>query len=365
MKEEKKYFPQLDTIRGISVLAVFIFHSYKPIFGESFFEKFIAFVLAHLGMGLDVFFILSSFLLTFLGMNEFETTGKFSFKNYFIRRALRIWPLYFIIMFFSFVILKILQNYTGHQITLPPAGWYVLFVSNFYLPDHVFFLRLLWTLSVEEQFYLLWGFCLLVFQKYLKIVILILATISLAFIIIQTIKEIGIYFHTLTYIIDMMFGAFAAYSIKKNNKIAATIKILSSQEELIFYLSFPLLFLGYFLVSFLVSEVLHNLFTELIRLCFITYCSVVIIIQMITEKRKLDLSNYNFLIFTGKISFGLYCFHGMVISFGYLFLKKINLSLTPFVTSFCFLIFTYLLAILSYKLIERPFLKLKDKRRSV
>ena len=365
MKAEKKYFPQLDTIRGISVLAVFIFHAYKPIFGESFFEKFIGFVLAHLGMGLDVFFILSSFLLTFLGMNEFETTGKFSFKNYFIRRALRIWPLYFIIMFFSFVILKIVQNYTGHQITLPPAGWYVLFVSNFYLPDHVFFLRLLWTLSVEEQFYFLWGFCLLVFQKYLKIVILILATISIGFIIIETINKIGIYFHTLTYIIDMMVGAFAAYSIKKNNRIAATIKTFSSQKELICYLSFPLLFLGYFLVNYLVSEIVHNLFAELVRLCFLIYCSVIIIIQMVTEKRKLDLSNYSFLIYTGKISYGLYCFHGMVISFGYLFLKQINLSLTPILTSFCFLIFTYLLAFLSYKLIESPFLKLKDKSRNI
>ena len=365
MKEGKRYYPQLDSIRGISFLVVFFYHSYKPVWNDSLIDNFLKFIFNIMPLSIDVFFILSAFLLTFLGINEFEKTGKFSFKNYFIRRALRIWPLYFIIMFFSFVILKILQNYTGHQITLPPAGWYVLFVSNFYLPDHVFFLRLLWTLSVEEQFYLLWGFCLLVFQKYLKIVILILATISLAFIIIQTIKEIGIYFHTLTYIIDMMFGAFAAYSIKKNNRIAATIKILSSQKELIFYLSFPLLFLGYFLVSFLVSEVVHSLFTELIRLCFITYCSVVIIIQMITEKRKLDLSNYNFLIFTGKISFGLYCFHGMVISFGYLFFKKINLSLTPFVASLCFLIFTYLLAILSYRLIESPFLKLKDKSRSI
>ena len=364
MKENKTYYPQLDSIRGISFLIVFFYHSFKPTWNDSLVDKFLQFTFNAMPLSIDVFFILSAFLLTFLGINEYKKTGKFSFNNYFIRRALRIWPLYFLIMFFSFVILKIFKNYSGYQISLPPAGWYLLFVSNFYLPDHVFFLRLLWTLSVEEQFYLLWGFCLLLFQKYLKIVILILAAISLGFIIIQTINKIGIYFHTLTYIIDMMVGAFAAYSIKKNNRIAATIKTFSSQEEIIFYLSFPILFFGFFLVSSIVSEVVYNLFAEVIRVCFIIYCSVIIIIQMVTKKRKFDLSNYSFLIYTGKISYGLYCFHGIIISFGSILLKKMHLNLPSILTTVVFLITTFLVASLSYRLIEKPFLKLKYRLRT-
>ena len=157
MPSEKKYYPQLDSIRGIAFLLVFIFHSYRPTFSEGIFSQFSQFIFDHLLFGLDIFFVLSSFLLTLLGLNEYEKTGKFSFKNYIIRRSLRIWPLYFLVMFFSFVILKMVVYYSGHQITLPPAYWYLFFISNFYLPDHVFFLRVLWTLSVEEQFYIFWG----------------------------------------------------------------------------------------------------------------------------------------------------------------------------------------------------------------
>lgn len=365
MVEEKKYFPQLDAIRGISVLAVFFFHGYKPNLGTSLFEKFLSFTLSHLAMGLDVFFILSSFLLTLLGITEYEKTGGFSLKNYFIRRVLRIWPLYYTIMFFSFVILKIVESYTKHQISLPPPAWYLFFISNFYLPDHVFFLRLLWTLSVEEQFYLLWGICLLFFQKKLKIVIGVLALISLSFILFQTLNRVGIYFNTLTYIIDMMAGAFAAYCIRRNNSIVKRFRYTSKRDEIFLYLSFPILFVIFFCINGWFVETINNLLEELLRIVFIIYCSIIIIIQMVKKAPLLTLSKNYLLIYTGKISYGLYCFHGIVISCGYLTLKKFGIIIPPSVSAIIFLIFTFIISILSYKYIESPFLKLKNKVRSV
>lgn len=365
MNTKKVYYPQLDAIRGISVLSVFIFHAYKPILNESTIQKFIAFILAHMGMGLDVFFILSAFLLTYLGMNEFEKTGKFSFKNYFVRRVLRIWPLYFLLMFFSFVILKLVQHYTGQQITLPPPQWYLFFVSNFYYPPHVFFLRLLWTLSVEEQFYILWGICLLFFQKNLKVVIIILSIISTVFIVIQTLRGVGIYLHTLTYIIDMMAGAFAAYSILKKNKLFLYFKELTTAKQIVFYLFFPVMFTLYFFLTLLYNGYLNDLVGEFVRFSFILWIASIIIIQMINEKKIWSLSNNQFLIYTGKISYGLYCFHGFVISFGIIFLQKIGLELPSLLTAIIFLLLTFLVASLSYKFIEKPFLNLKDRLRKV
>ena len=290
MIPEKKYYPQLDAIRGISFLAIFIYHSYKPSEGVNLVDKFFTFLFNNLPFSIDVFFILSSFLLTLLGMNEFEKIGKFSFKKYFIRRALRIWPLYFLLMFFSFVILEGVQKITGQQITLPPAEWYLFFVSNFYSPDHVFFLRILWTLSVEEQFYLLWGICLLLFQKHLITVIITFSLISFIFVICQTINGVGIYFHTITYIIDMMAGAFAAFSFKKNNIIVFRMKQITGCKTYLFYLSLPFLFILFFFIDTTVSGVFTYLLYEAFRFIFIIYCSLIIVHQIVTDKPPMNLS---------------------------------------------------------------------------
>ena len=93
MVKSKNYFPELDSIRGLSVLAVFFLHAIHLDQGTGFFSKMVYYFHANLFLGLDVFFILSSFLLTWLGINEYKARGNFSFINYFTRRVLRIWPL--------------------------------------------------------------------------------------------------------------------------------------------------------------------------------------------------------------------------------------------------------------------------------
>jgi len=365
MNSEKKYYPQLDSIRGISFLSIFIFHAIKPSSGIGIISEFCQFIFAHLILSIDVFFILSSFLLTFLGLNELERTGKFSFKNYFLRRSLRIWPLYFLLMFFSFVVLPILQYYSGQQITLPPAPWYLFFISNFYLPDHVFFLRLLWTLSIEEQFYIVWGICLLFFQNYLKWVMLLLAFVSIAFIVFQTLAGVGIYLHTLSYIIDMMCGAFAAYCIKRTNSIYNFINSLTKFQSFAFYMFLPILFVVYFFIDRVLIGVGYYLNTEIFRVIFIIFCSLVVIEQMREQSSVFNISKKQFLVYTGKISYGLYCFHGFVISFGNLFFFKTKFSMPTLIQGVIFLFFTYLIATISYKYIEKPFLNMKEKLRRV
>lgn len=361
MSSKKIYYPQLDAIRGLSFLAVFFFHACKPPVAANGLQAFGVFVYSQLPLSIDVFFILSSFLLTLLGINEYNLRGNFSFKNYFIRRALRIWPLYYLIMFFSFVVLKWLHGYTGQQITLPPAGWYLFFISNFYMAGHVFFLRLLWTLSVEEQFYLFWGLCLLWFQKYLGWVIVTLAIVSVVFNVIATTKNADVYFNTLTYVIDMMTGAFAAYSITKHNWIITVTNKLKGAGSFLFYLVLPLMLIIFFFLDSNTSGVSKDLVSLLFRLLFIMYTGMVIIDQMTNTQRILDLSANRFLIYSGKISYGLYCFHGIVITFGMLAFKKTGQQFPGLIIAFLLLALTFAVASASYYWIERPFLKLKDK----
>ncbi len=365
MISEKKYYPQLDAIRGLSVLAVFFYHAYKPTDGTYLIQSFWVWFFSKMYLGLDVFFILSAFLLTLLGINEYKKNGNFSFKNYFIRRALRIWPLYYVIMFFAFVVLKLFQKYTGQQITLPPAGWYLFFISNFYLLGHVFFLRLLWTLSVEEQFYFVWGLCLLFFQKNLGWIIFIFALTSLAFNIAAVSKGIDIYFNTLTYLLDMMVGAFAAFSIIKNSLLVKFFQILKRGKSYLFYIVFPLLFVVTFLIDRSVPESLKSVTELIFRMIFVVYCGLVIIDQMVNTNTVLSLSNKKILVYTGKISYGLYCFHGIVITFGAIALKAIQAKFPGLVNAMVLLGITFAAASLSYVFIEKPFLKLKDKLRRI
>jgi peptidoglycan/LPS O-acetylase OafA/YrhL len=361
MTEQKKYYPQLDTIRGSFFLMVFFFHAYKPKFGNTFFQKLAAYYYSNIPLTMDMFFVLSAFLLSLLGFREYEKNGFFSFKNYFIRRALRIWPLYFIIMFLAFVFIKIVTLYIGQPISLPPWQWYVFFVSNFYKADHVFFLRILWSLSVEEQFYLVWGICLFLFQKSIKSVILVFSITSIIFITIAALQNMPIFFHTITYLIDMMAGAYAAYCIHKQNYLSKITNKITGIYSILFYCFLPIFFFCCYFIDKNLYGIYNNLFSELLRLIFIAYSSIVIIDQLENKNRVIDFSRTNFLVYTGKISYGLYCFHGFVITFISLLCIKYKINIPAFWLAFIMLCITFSIASLSYKFVERPFLKLKGK----
>jgi peptidoglycan/LPS O-acetylase OafA/YrhL len=360
---QKYYYPQLDAIRGLSFIAVFFFHAYHPIFGEKTINQFLQFLYTNLELSIDVFFILSSFLLTWLGITEFEKKGNFSFKNYFIRRALRIWPLYYILMFFSFCIVPLFANKFGTHITIPPPSYYLFFIANYYTKDHVYFLKFLWTLSVEEQFYLLWGVCLLLFQKYLKVVIIIFLAVSILFTVYSTVKNIPVYFNTLTYLFDFSLGACIAVMIKRQSKISQKFQNFTKQKSALFLLLLPTIFLVFFFLQFNTTGITNNFINVCCRWVFIIYISLLIMEQMVNKQTLLKLGNNKFLIYTGKISYGLYCFHGIILTFGALLLVKLNLHIHPLLKAILLLTINYAVSSISYQYLETPFLKLKNQLR--
>jgi peptidoglycan/LPS O-acetylase OafA/YrhL len=69
------------------------------------------------------------------------------------------------------------------------------------------------------------------------------------------------------------------------------------------------------------------------------------------------------LIYTGKISYGLYCFHGIVLTFGLLIVQKLKIQMPSIVTVFLLLVINYLVSAISYRYVEKPFLLLKNKLR--
>src|SRR5574338_101306 len=122
--EKPGHLSGLDSLRFFAFLGIYLFHTTESwSFGY---------------LGIQLFFVLSSFLITMLALKEIHDTGSFSRKNFFIRRALRIYPLYYLVVAVSLLLLPTILNQFGKTITLPAESWkYWFFLSNFEQSDHL------------------------------------------------------------------------------------------------------------------------------------------------------------------------------------------------------------------------------------
>ena len=111
-------------------------------------------------MGVDLFFVLSGFLITGILLDAKQSEGYF--RNFYARRCLRIWPLYYSALLFMFVIVPFLRPSEAHTVfeaRSSPWWAYPFFLQNFLVPIPTTATGLLgvtWSLAVEEQFYLVW-----------------------------------------------------------------------------------------------------------------------------------------------------------------------------------------------------------------
>jgi peptidoglycan/LPS O-acetylase OafA/YrhL len=157
------HLPVLDGIRGLAILLVLVHHQTILRFTTPFDR--IVFRLTDLGWcGVDLFFVLSGFLIT--GVLLDAKGSPHYFRNFYARRTLRIFPLYYAVVFFSLVILPRLPPWRTMILSGPlpadPEGiFYWLYLSNFLYIWHNEFthptLALSWSLAIEEQYYLVWA----------------------------------------------------------------------------------------------------------------------------------------------------------------------------------------------------------------
>ena len=158
----------ISTLRFFAFLMIFIFHSF-PHFEFGYF-------------GVDFFYLISSFLLTFLFFKEVDKNGKFNVIHFFFRRCLKIYPLYFWILIFSFFVLPLIVSNFDFIIKLPENQFYYwFFLSNYDHSEHIFALKLLWSISLEEQFYIVFIMLSFFFLKWFKTLMLSLLLILIPF----------------------------------------------------------------------------------------------------------------------------------------------------------------------------------------
>lgn len=207
--------PGIDGLRGLAVIAVMLYHFFRPTFNGGF-------------LGVDIFFVLSGFLITSLLIRERATTGRVSLKNFWLRRIKRILPAAFTVMFVVAAITLIIagnsQVQMGSQmlaILTFSNNWVQIVQSHSYFADTVpQVFSHYWSLSVEEQFYVLWPLLFVALcalgarRKHWLIITSLIAITSAALMgILFTpgVDPTRVYYGTDTHAFGLILGAFLAF----------------------------------------------------------------------------------------------------------------------------------------------------------
>jgi peptidoglycan/LPS O-acetylase OafA/YrhL len=156
MKTDRYYRPELDALRFLAFLSVFTVHrmDHLPIDPAKHFWFYNICLLGNFGV--PVFFLLSAFLITELLVREDDRFGTIHVRSFYMRRILRIWPLYFAV----FYGLILLNHFIPHTGAADPVSWvaFTFFTGNWYICSHgwihAFPVNPMWSISVEEQFYI-------------------------------------------------------------------------------------------------------------------------------------------------------------------------------------------------------------------
>jgi peptidoglycan/LPS O-acetylase OafA/YrhL len=357
------YFKELDATRFFGFLHVFLAHCFftsNVQIQNSAPFYYVSHYLKAGFLGLDYFFVLSSFLLTYLALDERRCTGKFSPLKFLMRRGLRLWPLYYfiVIVVFGAVYLTNIHN----QINQPPSIFnYLFFVQNYWMvkngQDFLFILVFLWSIAIEEQFYIFWAAMQRFLSDYTITVSIILIVVSVLFRFFYFDSENHLLFHTISAVGNFGLGAIAGCLAFKNHAIIKFIQQINKSIIVFIYLLFIFFTVFYFqLFTTRIPVSLEKLIFGLL-FCFI------ILEQSYAKNSILKLGGNKVINYLGQLSLGLYVYHGLVLTL-FAYFTKNNGTSQDYLQVFLFqpfLIFgiTVLIAVMSYELIEKRIYRLR------
>jgi peptidoglycan/LPS O-acetylase OafA/YrhL len=352
------YQPELDGLRFYAFLGVFVCHTlpYEPAFYRKLHLPlpWLWGAVAKSGAaGVDLFFALSAFLITSILLRELQVTGGISLQRFYLRRILRIWPLYLLVVALGVVLSHTMANQT--------LAWYyvvgyLLFVGNwvhaaFGRPESI--CSPLWTVSIEEQFYLVWP----VLMKLLRRRGMVLAAI--ATFLLATVSRIG-------FMLSGQSGGFIYYgSISRCDSLALGILLALFADRLPNLARGPRWLLlaaglaGWIVASLWLNEQPGPVDMRMVwgRL-LVSLAAGAILFAGLGSNSPLLRSRW--IVGLGKISYGLYMLHlTAILIMLHVFHPRWGWQLL--VTKILGLGTTIVLAMVSYRWVESPFLRLKDR----
>jgi peptidoglycan/LPS O-acetylase OafA/YrhL len=358
------YHPELDALRFIAFLAVFMHHA-LPRDASLYIRHGLSPIATQWlltakeagAFGLDLFFALSSYLITELLLREHANRGTFSVSAFYIRRALRIWPLYF--TFLALTVLVVPTIFPKENFGAIYIVSFALFVGNWVcamkgIPFSV--AGPLWSISVEEQFYIGWPLLLRFFGvsriKQLTIAMLMLAFGTRILLALYGVKHPGVWCNTLARLDPIALGAILAFILRgRAPQIKNSLRLVLGAAA----------FASWWLIARFLGQ---DGMTSVGTYAFSALASVVLLLAVLqTDAQFLRVPPFSWLVYLGRISYGLYVFHLLALAL------MMNVSSVPVLgipinfvlrVGLSFLL-TVALAAVSYTWLEQPFLKLKDR----
>lgn len=364
---KKTYFENLDGIRFLLAIMVLLGHSMFNVtlnmFSNNEYFHDITHAISNGGQAVAFFFVLSGFLITYLLLQEKEKTQKINVPKFYMRRILRIWPVYFFVVIFGYLIYPFAKSLVGWETTITSIWWIdVLFLSNFNqlyvhannLVDlHPMMLGITWSVSIEEQFYLIWPILFLLNKRYLPY-ILIISIIGSMFFSYSNPKLS--YFHTLSRIMDLSLGGLFAFGAFYSSTFVTFFKNLSKSSISVIYI------LGIFYYTF--GHHLSIPFGGQFIICL--FYAFVICEQNYSQNSLFKVGIWKFGSAQGKYTYGLYMLHPIGIQVAVVLYQLIGINNTDnFLYGIGYVIISvtsgYILAYLSFHYFESYFLNLKKK----
>jgi peptidoglycan/LPS O-acetylase OafA/YrhL len=354
----RTYYPALDGLRGIAILLVILLHNFK--YTNYFFFGW---------LGVDLFFVLSGFLITDILL---RTVGEKKFlQNFYIRRILRIFPIYYLtIVICLFIIPSLgaqlrLDYYINNQFAFWTftQNWLFIFKS----PSGDPILMHFWSLAVEEQFYILWPIIILTVRKHKSLLF-----ISVSFLLLIMVIRVLLWkFH----IEDLAYDSLYTFTRIDGICVGCSIALLLRVYPLFLknYRYLIVLFLA--AINFIIYFLNLRSGSRLPYLAFVGYTTFavlfgILVYEVITNRSKwIKICFENkILMFFGKISYGFYVYHWPVYLLLFPYFRDLLINeaswgknAAQFISAVTATLVSLGLSVLSRNYFESYFLRLKKR----
>jgi peptidoglycan/LPS O-acetylase OafA/YrhL len=363
------YRPELDALRFFAFLCTFAFHWMDYVPFDTKVHHTVFAVLTAGAFGVPIFFLLSSFLIVELLLREREQTGDIHIKSFYVRRILRIWPLYFAVFYGLVILGHWLRDISPHR----PIAWlaFTFFAGNWYIMRHGWIagpVDPLWSIAVEEQFYIaiplltrLGGRKLLAALSVVLMVVSYVVSVHYAHMVYS--GESGQWVNS--WFQFQFFAAGALLAIVLRGRVPRWSPLV---RVLAFVAAAALWVIPVMAFDVKSYDGHPTVPGALIGWAMVLGGSVLFFLSVLgTPERYIP----RWLVYLGRISFGLYMFHSLmfhlVFSVGPTWLSKFASSLhlpavaAPAIGTALVLALSIVAAAASYRFFERPFLKLKER----
>lgn len=355
-------FPAFDGFRGIGVVVVIFSHCPQVLESSLYNAVWQLNMASRVGyIALDIFFVMSGFFITRLLLRERAKTGRISFKDFYIRRALRIFPVYYITVF---VCLFLFSFNRADTISL------LSYTFNFYHPLHPVPnpLEHTWSLSVEEQFYFFWPLLILLvpgrwLNRVMGVVVPLLAIFSglvMAVIFINhDPREAGdvVYMSLFTRMLSLSLGGWLALR-EFNNQPLRGWRCLALFIGAIVVLTLDRM--GRNLGIITSQPIYWTIALIAYAMVSVSFVATMVFDRGLLKRMMTAILSISILRGLGQMSYAMYVFHLPVLFYLGINDAALDGAKAPILTVALAFAITIGLSILSYYLLETPMAKLKD-----